>query len=141
MAMAADLTNRLGLGAIKEFEDGQPCGHPGCMNHATHPCEGCGRIGGRSIQAYIAQQVQDRTDVNVTVMFPMVWGIDGVPSWRITADWVVGGEHYGAKVYWAKSKVLLWPAAMERLIEIINDRSQWIPLYGRTRWIEGVEVG
>ena len=26
--------------------DGQPCGHPGCLNHISHPCEGCGRIGG-----------------------------------------------------------------------------------------------
>ncbi len=33
---------RLGL------KDGEPCGHPGCLNHITHPCEGCGRIGGRS---------------------------------------------------------------------------------------------
>lgn len=29
---------------LKEFE---PCDHPGCLNHVTHPCEGCGRIGGR----------------------------------------------------------------------------------------------
>ena len=20
----------------------EPCDHPGCMNHVTHPCEGCG---------------------------------------------------------------------------------------------------
>lgn len=29
------------------FEDGQPCDHPGCLNHVTHPCEGCGRVAGR----------------------------------------------------------------------------------------------
>ena len=23
-----------------------PCSHPGCFGHITHPCEGCGRIGG-----------------------------------------------------------------------------------------------
>ncbi len=28
--------------------DGKPCGHPGCLSHLTHPCEGCGRIAGRS---------------------------------------------------------------------------------------------
>ncbi len=28
--------------------DGLPCRHPGCLNHISHPCEGCGRIGGRS---------------------------------------------------------------------------------------------
>jgi hypothetical protein len=26
------------------FEDGEPCPHPGCKNHITHPCEVCGRI-------------------------------------------------------------------------------------------------
>jgi len=25
----------------------QPCGHPGCRSHVTHPCEGCGRTAGR----------------------------------------------------------------------------------------------
>lgn len=37
----------------KKFEDpkikrfgGEPCKHIGCMNHVTHPCEHCGRIGG-----------------------------------------------------------------------------------------------
>jgi hypothetical protein len=24
-----------------------PCDHPGCLNHVTHPCEGCGRVAGR----------------------------------------------------------------------------------------------
>jgi len=27
-----------------EVKPGQPCSHPGCANHITHPCEGCGRI-------------------------------------------------------------------------------------------------
>jgi len=29
------------------YEDGQPCKHPGCLKHMTHPCEGCGRIAGQ----------------------------------------------------------------------------------------------
>jgi len=28
------------------LEPHQPCSHPGCLSHQTHPCEGCGRIGG-----------------------------------------------------------------------------------------------
>ena len=28
------------------LKDGEPCEHPGCMNHISHPCEGCGRIAG-----------------------------------------------------------------------------------------------
>lgn len=26
--------------------DGVPCSHAGCLSHLSHPCEGCGRIGG-----------------------------------------------------------------------------------------------
>ena len=26
---------------------GEPCRNPGCLSHISHPCEGCGRIGGR----------------------------------------------------------------------------------------------
>ena len=30
------------------WRDGEPCSHPGCLSHVSHPCEGCGRVGGRS---------------------------------------------------------------------------------------------
>lgn len=30
-----------------KYKDGQPCDHPGCMAHISHPCEGCGRTGAR----------------------------------------------------------------------------------------------
>jgi len=26
---------------------GEPCNHPGCLSHISHPCEGCGRTGGQ----------------------------------------------------------------------------------------------
>lgn len=26
---------------------GAPCEHPGCLSHLSHPCEGCGRVGGK----------------------------------------------------------------------------------------------
>lgn len=29
--------------SFKVFKDGEPCKHPGCKNHVSHPCEGCGR--------------------------------------------------------------------------------------------------
>ena len=32
-----------------KYKDGQPCEHRGCLNHLSHPCEGCGRIGGVGI--------------------------------------------------------------------------------------------
>jgi hypothetical protein len=33
----------------RPLRDGEPCTHPGCLRHLTHPCEGCGRVGGRSV--------------------------------------------------------------------------------------------
>jgi hypothetical protein len=29
------------------LKNGQPCGHTGCLNHVTHPCEECGRVAGK----------------------------------------------------------------------------------------------
>lgn len=40
-----------GLAYIKLL-DGEPCDHIGCLHHISHPCERCGRIGGKGI-AYI----------------------------------------------------------------------------------------
>lgn len=31
----------------KQISNGKSCGHPGCLNHVTHPCEFCGRIAGQ----------------------------------------------------------------------------------------------
>jgi hypothetical protein len=31
------------------FKNRQPCVHPGCLHHVTHPCEGCGRIQAKGI--------------------------------------------------------------------------------------------
>lgn len=36
---------------VSELRDGDPCDHPGCLHHVTHPCEGCGRVAGRSVPA------------------------------------------------------------------------------------------
>ena len=33
---------------IGDLRPDQSCGHPGCLSHVSHPCEGCGRIGGLS---------------------------------------------------------------------------------------------
>ena len=31
----------------ERLREGMPCSHNGCLSHLSHPCEGCGRIGGR----------------------------------------------------------------------------------------------
>lgn len=28
-------------------KDGEPCSHPGCASHISHPCEVCSRIGAK----------------------------------------------------------------------------------------------
>ncbi len=30
-------------GMLPITKDWEPCNHPGCRNHVSHPCEGCGR--------------------------------------------------------------------------------------------------
>lgn len=47
--------------AAEVLPDGVPCGHPGCLSHVTHPCEGCGGIGGRQ-PATEAEQVNIGAD-------------------------------------------------------------------------------
>ncbi len=37
----------------KNLKDGEPCKHPGCLSHITHPCEECGRIGGINVMLII----------------------------------------------------------------------------------------
>jgi len=34
------------------IRDGEPCLHPGCLQHITHPCEVCHRVGGRGVAVY-----------------------------------------------------------------------------------------
>lgn len=31
---------------LSTLRPGDPCDHPGCLAHRSHPCEGCGRVGG-----------------------------------------------------------------------------------------------
>ena len=32
------------------LRDGGPSPHPRCLKHISHPCEGCRRVGGRSVE-------------------------------------------------------------------------------------------
>jgi hypothetical protein len=29
-----------------KYRKGEPCEHPGCLSHVSHPCDGCGRTHG-----------------------------------------------------------------------------------------------
>lgn len=39
-------TDEINSDGMPLYRDGKPCEHPGCLEQLTHPCEGCGRIGG-----------------------------------------------------------------------------------------------
>ena len=41
-----------------KYKDGEPCGHPGCLSHITHPCENCGRIDGRPHKEVIEERLE-----------------------------------------------------------------------------------
>ena len=43
---------------MNELKTGVPCGHAGCLNHTTHPCEGCGRIAGGALKIYPVTYVE-----------------------------------------------------------------------------------
>lgn len=34
---------------LESLPDGVPCDHVGCLSHISHPCESCGRIGGKRL--------------------------------------------------------------------------------------------
>lgn len=42
------------------WKDGKSCDHPGCLSHVSHPCEVCGRIGGRPIDVTTAFVLRDK---------------------------------------------------------------------------------
>ena len=39
---------------LVQIGDGEPCPHPGCRSHRTHPCEVCGRIGAKGSAVVVA---------------------------------------------------------------------------------------
>ncbi len=58
---------------MNDLIEGIPCDHIGCLSHVTHPCEGCGRVGGR-IDEYIPDVGTFQTVTNsVTQPLPK-WG-------------------------------------------------------------------
>jgi len=50
--------------------DGEPCGHPGCLSHVSHPCEMCGRIGGYPVtpEAPITREEIERLKAIITAL-------------------------------------------------------------------------
>jgi GGDEF domain-containing protein len=47
---------------VQLLKDGESCGHPGCLNHITHPCEQCGRIGGKENAIVINDKTKSMAD-------------------------------------------------------------------------------
>jgi hypothetical protein len=47
------------------LRDGEPCRHPGCLSHISHPCEDCGRIGGLTPPPFVPLHIVDLLAVPV----------------------------------------------------------------------------
>lgn len=75
-----------------KYTDGQPCKHPGCLSHVSHPCEGCGRIAGR----YPKATYTDLKDADLDQ-----WALNIVQKFE---DWRFTREPAQAK---AKAQILI----------------------------------
>lgn len=74
-----------------KFVEGVPCSHPGCFNHLTHPCDGCGRIGGHSyvmIPVGAARDVAEKYRKSMVVInaWDSVYGCLHTTTYGVSAD-------------------------------------------------------
>ncbi len=58
---------------IKNLKNLESCKHPGCLRHISHPCEKCGRIGGK-VMFNINEKVMIKSDNNCPIT---LWGKEG----------------------------------------------------------------
>ncbi len=40
------------------YKIGEPCSHPGCLSHRSHPCEGCGRVAGVPVPKELTDRLE-----------------------------------------------------------------------------------
>ena len=69
----------------RSLKDGEPCDHPGCLSHISHPCEGCGRIAGNieMTQRYYNRSVEPRIFIKI---------LDPQPGYMDIAKRLLAGE-------------------------------------------------
>lgn len=115
--------------------EGQPCGHPGCLHHLTHPCERCGRIGGGvggNMRPEEATQTVDGTKIKIL----------GKRAGKFFGYWVDGlGNAHPAK--WSNSGKLLQSSPADALpYHYLNlDLTDWrdeIPWNVLADWVQVV---
>lgn len=70
---------------IAELKDGVPCHHSGCLSHITHPCEGCGRIGGRRLKNYVMNDAQMVEKVAREVLKYDIYSVASQEEYPITS--------------------------------------------------------
>ena len=74
-----------------KYKDGISCNHKDCLNHVTHPCECCGRIGGKTIELdpYHFHEAIDRVEMLREITENSLQShvvIASIPSLRKDAD-------------------------------------------------------
>jgi len=52
---------------MTNLKEGEPCNHPGCLHHRSHPCEGCGRVTGKYIKkgGLVKEQIIPDEDLKI----------------------------------------------------------------------------
>lgn len=71
----------------------KPCSHPGCTSHVSHPCEGCGRIWGRTNDmAWIGIGNPDEAAWEIWAIHSVMLGPF---SLRLFKGWLWGINWYG----------------------------------------------
>ena len=62
------------------LRDHQPCDHPGCLNHISHPCEGCGRVRSRMSSEEAVMELSNAEDLLTRAYRKMLRVSKGVPG-------------------------------------------------------------
>ena len=85
----------------KNYEEGEPCEHKGCLGHVSHPCENCGRFGSFTIdihplwRGYYKRQLADKDtriaeleDRVESIRFYAIRELQKIKSMTVDADCV-----------------------------------------------------
>lgn len=111
---------------MRYYLDGEPCHHPGCLQHVTYPCEGCGRIAGKNFPTLYRYESSSFTGNKLSLWLSTFKVIRETPQgWWISRDgygwekdrWVAKG---GVKRYAYPTKELALESFIKRKTKMIR---------------------
>ena len=66
---------------LESLPDGVPCDHRGCLSHISHPCESCGRIGGKRLTPLTPDAAEGSEQIEKIIK--EIASTSGVPAEKI----------------------------------------------------------